>query len=143
VVGRRTPTVGALLSLALLGLGGCGSSGGYANQPRPPAPANVAVAINDSRVLISPASIGAGPVVLLVANESSRSRDLVVDGAGGAACVREPASTGPINPQGTARVSVGLVPGACVVSVRDGGPAPVRLTVGPERTSAQADLLQP
>ncbi len=138
------PTLAALLSLALLGLGGCGSSGGYANTPRPPAPANVGVAVTNTRVLISPDRIGAGPVVLLVANESSRSRDVVVDGSGGgSACVSAPASTGPINPQGTARVSIGLVRGTCAVGVRDGGPDAAHLSVGPERTSAQADLLQP
>jgi hypothetical protein len=129
----------ALLCLAAPALAGCGSSKGYANAPRPPAPANIGVAVTNARVLISPDRIGAGPVVLLVANESSRSRDLTVAGT----CVAAPASTGPINPQGTARVSVGLVRGACVVGVRDGGPAPARLTVGAQRTSAQADLLQP
>jgi len=134
----------ALLCLALPGLAGCGSSRGYANTPRPPAPANLAIAVTNSRVQISPDRIGAGPVVLLVANESSRSRDVVVDGlAGGSSCVSAPASTGPINPQGTARVSIGIVRGACVVGVRNGGPAPARLTVGAQRTSAQADLLQP
>lgn len=144
MTGSRTPTLAALLCLALVALAGCGSSGGYANTPRPPAPANVTVAVTNSRVLVSPDRIGAGPVVLLVSNASSRSRDVIVDGAsGGPACVSAPASTGPINPQGTARVSVGLVRGACTVSVRDGGAQPARLTVGSERTSAQADLLQP
>jgi hypothetical protein len=138
------PMAGALLSLALLGLGGCGSSGGYANAPRPPAPAIVSVAVTNARVQVSPSRIGAGPVVLLVSNQSGRSHDVIVDAiGGGGGCVSAPASTGPINPQGNARVSVGLVAGACVIGVRDGGVQPVRLTVGPERTSAQADLLQP
>jgi hypothetical protein len=134
----------ALLCLALPAVAGCGSNGGYANTPRPPAPANLAIAVTNSRVQISPDRIGAGPVVLLVANESSRSRDITVAGAsGGSSCISAPASTGPINPQGTARVSIGIVRGACVVRVRDGGLTPARLTVGAERTSAQADLLQP
>jgi hypothetical protein len=140
----RTRSVGALLSVAMLALGGCGSSSGYRNTARPPAPVNVAVNLTNQRVLISPTRIGAGPVVLLVANESAKSRDLTLTPAGaGTACISSSASTGPINPQGTARVAVALIPGACVLGVRDGGLTPARLTVGPERTSAQAALLQP
>jgi hypothetical protein len=138
--------VGALLGVALLALAGsgCGSNDGYDNTARPPAPVNVAVNVTNERVLISPARLGAGPVVLIVANESDRSRDLTVKAADdGASCVKEPASTGPINPAGTARVAFALVRGSCIVSVRDSDLTPARLTVGRQRTSAQAELLQP
>jgi hypothetical protein len=142
----RTRMVGPLLGAALLALAGsgCGSNDSYHNTARPPTPVNLAVSLTDERVRISPARLGAGPVVLIVANESARSRDLTVTPAdGGAPCVKEPASTGPINPQGTARVAVALVRGSCVVGVRDDQLTPARLTVGPQRTSAQAELLQP
>jgi hypothetical protein len=141
----RTRMVG-VLSVAALALvaAGCGSSGAYDNTPRPPAPINVAVSISDARVSVSPARVGAGPVVLLVANESGSSRDLTLGPAGaGSACVTTDASSGPINPQDTARVSVELVRGTCTVGVEDVGVAPARLVVGAPRASAQADLLQP
>jgi hypothetical protein len=134
-----------VLSAAVL-VGGCGASDDYANSDRPAAPLNVAVNVTDDRITVSPAHIGAGPVVVIVANESDRSRDVTLTQPAGAssACVEADASTGPINPKGTARVAVELVEGECLVGVRDThGPRPVRLTVGRERRSAQADLLQP
>jgi hypothetical protein len=136
--------LGATL-IALAGTG-CGSAGGdYANADRPPAPISVDVALTGDRVAISPTRVGAGPVVLLIANESGRTRDvtLTTPRGGGRSCVADDASSGPINPQGAARISLPLVEGTCAVGVADGGLARARLTVGPERASAQQDLLQP
>ncbi len=53
------------------------------------------------------------------------------------------ASSGPINPQGTARVKLPLVQGACAVGDADGRLRPALLVVGAQRPSAQQDLLQP
>lgn len=133
------------LGAAMLMVAGCGSSSTYDNSPRPPAPINVAVSLTNERVQISPEHVGAGPVVLLVANEGTRSRDLTLQAPSGASgsCLDADTSSGPINPQGTARLAVELVQGECVVGVRGDGIAPAHLTVGRERTSAQADLLQP
>jgi len=143
----RTRIARAPSALALLGvlLAGCGSAGGYANAPRPPAPINVSISLTDRAVRVSPSHVGAGPVVLLVANEGSRSRDLILAARGGAQgdCLDASASSGPINPQGTARVPLKLLPGRCVITVRDAELRPASLTVGRERPSAQGDLLQP
>jgi hypothetical protein len=133
------------LSAAMFIVAGCGSTHGYANANRPPAPLNVAVNLTDQRISISPARIGAGPVVLLIANESTASHDLTLTPPSGSnnSCVASEASSGPINPQGVARVQVNVVEGDCVLGVEDGGLPPTRLKVGPERTSSQDDLLQP
>jgi hypothetical protein len=143
----RTRTVGALGATALmLASSGCGSGGGsYANASRPPAPLTISIVVASNRVGVSPSRIGAGPAVLLIANESTRSRNVTLGGArgGGSSCVAEGASSGPINPQSTARIQLPLGQGACAVGVADGTLAPARLTVGPERPSAQQDLLQP
>lgn len=125
---------------------GCGSTDDYANDPRPPAPIDVSVNITNDRVSVSPDRIGAGPIVLLVANESDRARDVTLspprDGA--SACVDADATSGPINPRGNARVQLEVVEGECVVGVRGrGGPRAARLRVGPQRPSAQNELLQP
>lgn len=137
--------IAGALTLAVLVVSGCGSAASYENRPRPPAPINVAISVSDRGVRVSPARVGGGPAVLLIANEDNRSHDLVLRPApgSGAPCVAERVSSGPINPQGTARVPVELVRGACAVGVRDGGAHPARLTVGRERPSAQSDLLQP
>lgn len=140
----RKRMVGAI-SVAMLAAG-CGASSEYANSPRPPALKNVAISVSNDRVAVSPSRIGAGPVMLIVDNQSSVSRDVTLSTPEGSssACLDADASSGPINPMGTARLSVDLVEGECLVGVRGRrGPQPARLIVGSERPSAQAELLEP
>jgi hypothetical protein len=143
----RTRMVGALSAMALvLAAAGCGSSNvTYENADRPPVPLSISIEVTASHVAVSPARIGAGPVALLIANESGRSREVTLTAARGSgrSCVEADASSGPINPQGAARMQLPLVEGTCVVGVADGSLQAARLTVGPERESAQQDLLQP
>lgn len=127
-----------LLALALTALAACGSST-RVNHNRPPAPINVAAAIHESSIEVSPARFGAGPIVVIVSNQSRRSRRLTVETAGRAAGIRR--TTTPIAPQGTARLSVDVSRGTYVVSVPHARPA--RLHVGRRRPSAQNALLQP
>lgn len=143
----RTRMLGALSAMVLIALAcvGCGGSVSYDNASRPPAPISISIAITGERIGVAPARVGAGPVVLLISNQSNRSRDVTLTAPDGAddACVESDASSGPINPQGVARIQLPLVEGTCEVGVADGTLAPARLTVGPERESAQQDLLQP
>lgn len=90
------------LAIACLPLAACGSSGTFANRPRPATPIDLTVYVNDHRVLLSPASAGAGPVLFFITNQASRTVSLVVRAPGG----RTLADTGPINPQSTAQVTV-------------------------------------
>ena len=132
------------LTLAVL-VSGCGSSGGaYANANRPAAPISISISIAPGRIGVSPARVGAGPVLLLIANESGRTRDVTLRAAGGdRPCVAGDASSGPIAPQGAASMKLSLVQGTCEVRVADGGVPPARLVVGARRPSGQQDLLQP
>ena len=69
---------------AACALAGCGGSGeDYANKPRPAAPINVTAAINDKEISISPKTFGAGPVVIIVSNQtgSEQTRDAADGGA--------------------------------------------------------------
>jgi hypothetical protein len=137
--------VGAL-SATVLAVAGCGSSGdSYDNADRPPATRSISIALTSNGVSVSPSRIGGGPTLLLIANESGRSRELTLTPRGGAgrSCVEADTSSGPINPQGTARLQLSLLQGTCVVGVAGDGLAPARLTVGPQRESSQQDLLQP
>jgi hypothetical protein len=127
-----------LLLTAIVPLAACGSTT-RASTDRPPAPVNVTAAIHESRVQVSPGRIGGGPVVIIVSNQSRRAQRLTVETAGRAAGVRR--STGPIAPQGTARLSLDVSRGSYLVRASDARSA--RLRVGARRRSAQDDLLQP
>ncbi len=141
----RMFTALAALALAAATAAGCGSEDEYANADRPPAPVAISIAIVGERIAVSPDSVGAGPVVLLIANESGRSRDVTLAAPedGGRSCVADDASSGPINPEDSARISLAVVEGTCEVSVADGTLVPARLIVGPQRETAQQELLQP
>jgi hypothetical protein len=141
--------------LATVAVAGCGSGTHFANQPRPPSPVNLTVYINDTRVSVSPGSLGAGPVVLLVTNQASNAESLTVLPAG-AAGAQPLADTGPISPQATAQVTVNLnTPGDYTVATSPdssteaaaaaptGGIRPAVLHVGKARPSASNQLLSP
>jgi len=124
-------------------LGGCGSGDGdYANNPRPPAPINVAAAITDDGITVSPRSFGAGPVVFIIANQTDVARQITLEsdtseGPG----IRQ--TTSKISPDGTATLKVDLTSGDYEVTAGGGSLKPAAVKVGPLRESAQNELLQP
>lgn len=127
--------------LLLMGLAsGCGGQTNYANDPRPPQLISVNAAILQDRINVSPRHVGGGPLVLLVANLDHRSHDVSIEPVGGGAAG---AKTGPINPQGTASVQLSVKPGSYRIKAASGNVTPGVLSVGPQRKSAQNQLLQP
>jgi hypothetical protein len=132
-------------SAAALLVAGCGSQNDYANNPRPPSPITITAAIVNGHVEVSPHRFGAGPITLVVTNQTGRSRDLVLEtdtsGGSGRSGIRQ--QTGPINPQGTASLKADLSQGRYTVRVRSGEIRPASLVVGHKRASAQNQLLQP
>lgn len=146
-------TIG-MLAVGAVAASGCGSSKTYANNPGPASPVNLTVYVNDSRVSVSPSSVGAGPVVFIVTNQSSKAESLTIQSAGSGSAAL--AHTGPINPQGTAQVSVNFTsPGSYTLSTGSGGATdaslaapssairPATISVGPKRASSSSNLLQP
>lgn len=144
-----------LLIVLTAGAAGCGSSGGghFANEPRPPSPVNLTVYINDQRISLSPANVGAGPIVFIVTNQSTRAESLTILPAGDAA--GQPlANTGPISPMATAQVKVSLSSGAYTVATTSSAGTeaaqavapqiqPALLHIGPSRPSSSGQLLVP
>jgi hypothetical protein len=146
--GKTSRRCARALTLAALGMAafaaGCGSGDDYKNRLKPPEPINVTASISDRRVVVSPDTFGAGPIVLIVANQSSSNQDVTLqtDELGsGRPGIRQ--STGPISPQDTAQLQVSVPQGTYELAVRDPKIAPARIAVGRNRPSAQNDLLQP
>jgi hypothetical protein len=139
---RARIPLGLLVASALVA--GCGGGGDYANEPRPPAPINVTAAITDGKVTVSPTRFGAGPIVLIIANESGRSHRLTVEtNALGESSPGLKQSTGPINPQGTATLKLDMKRGDYTVSVAAQDVRAARVRVGAQRKSSQDQLLLP
>jgi hypothetical protein len=123
-----------------------------AEQPRPPAPIDLSVYIADARLSISPPSVGAGPVILVVTNQASQTESLSITPAGSGSAL---ALIGPVSPQATAQMQVDLdSPGEyTVASAATGntdaglatasGVVSAALHVGVTRRSASGALLQP
>ena len=128
----------------------CGSTGGKsAALLRPPSPVNLSVYISPSRISVSPSSIGAGPIVFIVTNQSSQSESLAIsDGP------HVLATTAPINPQGTTQVTVDVKRGTYTIATRAHGAtdaqrsqqaaiAGATIHVGHRRPSSSNQVLQP
>ncbi len=142
----RAGRIRRTLAITALGLtaAACGSESDFANELRPPSPINVTAAITDDRVVVSPKRFGAGPVVLIIANQSSKAREVTIetDEVGGdRPGIRQ--RTSPVNARGTAELKVDVRQGTYRVGVDSEAIEPATLTVGPERASAQNELLQP
>ena len=132
------------IATALAPVAGCGGGDDYANEPRPPAPINVTAAITNSRVSVSPQHFGAGPIVLVVSNQSSSAQEVTfqTEELGGSEPGRR-FSTTPINPRGTATLKVDVRQGDWMLGTKDGGVRAAAVSVGKLRKSAQNELLQP
>jgi hypothetical protein len=147
---RRTPRRAAVAACAITAacaLASCGDSDHkYANAERPPTPIVVSAAINDKTVVVSPHKFGAGPITLIISNQSSSSQQVTLetdqqpgdDGPG-----QKAIQTGPINPRETASVKGQVAEGTYALRVGGDGVKPAKLTVGKQRPTSQNDLLQP
>ncbi|HEV3228231.1 MAG TPA: hypothetical protein VGY97_02055 [Solirubrobacteraceae bacterium] len=130
---------------------GCGSGAQYANQDRPPTPIVITAEISNNRVSVSPDRFGGGPIELVVTNQDTVSHQLTLETnqiGGTSAGIQQ--QTGPINPQDTASLKADLLNKQGTYSLHVGPPgqingriAPATLYVGPNRPTAQNQLLQP
>jgi hypothetical protein len=148
------PSFGVLplvaVTSAAFALTSCGNDTSYKNKLRPPSPINITAAISESGISLSPSKLGAGPILIVVSNQSAASQvaTLEVNQLQSSAKSEKTAglrqSTGPINPQDTAQIQVVVKPDTTyTLKTDDNGIEPAQLRVGGERPSSQNDVLTP
>jgi len=125
----------AVAALAAVAVAGCGRDD-FENDPRPPLDAEISVRIGQDRVVVSPAEFGAGPVNFTIANLADADAAVAIDGPSVAVSQEVP-------PGGTTTLQAELVSGQYRASVEGAGADPFDFEVGPERESAQDELLLP
>jgi hypothetical protein len=138
---RRIRPRHALLpaGIAVLGLAaaGCGSED-HPNEPRPPKPIEITARVDDEVVDVSPAEFGAGLAVFTISNQSDEAVALTLDGP--VAATSQPIEPGSV----TDDFKVDLQEGDYeVTGGLESKAKPTELVVGPERPSAQDELLLP
>jgi hypothetical protein len=131
----------SVATMAVLGLSSCGG-GSTLKQKRPPVPIQLSGVITSDRVTVAPRRLGAGPIILLVSNQTEQSHTVTLDGQG----VRE--RVGPINPRDTATLQKTLAPGRYTIKAGSASAVPreikpASLSIGRARPSANDRLLLP
>lgn len=135
---NRLAVVGASAFAALgLAAAGCGAED-HPNEPRPPSPIEITARVDDEVVDISPKEFGAGLVVIAISNQSDGIVELTLDGP--VAATSQPIEPGSV----TDDFKVDLEEGEYeVTGGLESDAKPDELLVGPERPSAQDQLLLP
>jgi hypothetical protein len=144
IPGLSRPALGLLACAGALVLSSCGGGGSYDNKLRPAAPINITAYVSTKAVSVSPAKFGAGPIVLIVTNQSDNAQELTLETdqlASSTPGVKQ--STGPISPRGTGRLKVDVKSGSYTLHTGSDTIQPAKLTVGSARPSAQNQVLQP
>jgi hypothetical protein len=122
-------------------MAGCGEDD-FKNEARAPVRLALTGVIQDDKVTVSPAKIGAGPVEITISNQTDSIRTITLEGE--SVIERE----GPVQPGATATIQKTLEPGS--YEVRAGSKRALRkeiqpavLTIGKERANSNNDLLLP
>ncbi len=140
----RMRTAGVLCTIAAAtgGLAGCGGEDDFENKPRPAVPVQLTGVITERKLTVSPDSLGAGPVVLTVSNQTQQAHTITLEGES----IRE--EVGPVNPLDTATIQKTLQQGSYTVKAGSDRATPreigeATLNVGPPRRSSSDELLLP
>lgn len=117
-MGIRRATGCALALVGAAGLSACGQDSDHANRERPPASINVTAAIGEGRIHVSPRRFGAGPIRLIVSNQTASAQALTFATAGDESGVTP--TTAPINPSGPATLEVDVSEGDYAITASGG-----------------------
>ena len=134
-------------------LGACGDDD-FKNDPRPPTAIELTGVVTDSKLIVSPNNVGAGPIVLTVSNQTKDSHTITLEGVGAGQGSSEATkvveTVGPVNPLDTVTIQKTLKPGK--YQVKAGSKEAVapedriesaELDIGPAREPGNDDLLLP
>jgi hypothetical protein len=125
----------AVLAAALF-VAACGGRDDFENEPRPPVPAELTVKIGDGEVVVSPRTVGAGLVNFQIANFEDTPATLAIQGPTEAVSEEIPA-------RGNNSLRTEMETGSYEASADGVDATPFSFEVGPQRPSAQNDLLLP
>lgn len=139
MIGQRL-IAGALAGGVAVAAVGCGGEEDYQNKLRPPALFVVTAAIAPDRVSVSPRKFGAGPISLIVTNQTRSTQQVTLQSSGAGSALQQ---SGPINPQDTATLQADVPRGTYELKVNGAGIRPAVLMVGAKRPSSQNTLLLP
>jgi hypothetical protein len=131
----------ALVLLAVAGAAGCADDDERTNGERPAATINVTAAIADGRIHVSPRRFGAGPIRLIVSNQTQAEQEVTLATGGNAAGVTRTST--PIRAAGTGTLQMDVPEGDYELRTADREIEPTALSVGTPRPSAQDQLLLP
>jgi hypothetical protein len=122
-------------------IAGCGEDD-FKNEARAPVRIALTGVIQDDKVTVSPAKLGAGPVEITISNQTDSERTITLAGES----ITE--EQGPVQPGDTATIQKTLEPGS--YEVRAGSKKAVRreiqpavLQIGKKRKNSNNELLQP
>jgi hypothetical protein len=142
----RTRRAAVLLAggFAILAIAGCGGGAEFKDRPRPPVPIQLTGVITDKAVSVEPRRVGAGPVIINIQNQTTRSHTVTVEG-GPHNTVEQ---TAPINPLDTGQIQQTLDPGTYTVKAGSDQAStneikPTTLEIGPARKSSSDTVLLP
>lgn len=134
----RRECAAALCVAAAAVVAGCGSED-FANEPRPASPVELSARIDDRGIEIAPSTIGAGLATITISNQSDDDVQLDFDGPTN----ESNRSTNPIPAGGVSSLKLALEQGDYTIEPDVSSIPSGTLNVGPDRPSAQNDLLLP
>src|SRR5437763_9684419 len=89
---------------------GCGGSS-FKDKPRPPVPIQLTGVITDKNITVSPAKFGAGPITLVISNQTQQSHSVTLEPAPLNKQSGSEQTVGPINPLDTANIQQNMTAG--------------------------------
>jgi hypothetical protein len=139
-VGTKVRACAGLAVAAVL-IAGCGEDD-FENEARAPIRMALTGVIQDDKVTVSPAKVGAGPVEITISNQTDSERTITLEGE--SMVERQ----GPVQPGDTTTIQKTLQPGS--YEVRAGSEKAVRteiqpavLEIGKQRKNSNNELLLP
>lgn len=137
----RRPLPAVLLTVLALGAAACGGED-FANQPRPPTPVSVTALVTEDGISVSPARVGAGLVLVVIANQTDDPQTLTLQRQDTERLVVG-RQTGSIAPGGTAELKADLEPGIYELMAERGDVEEATIDVTEQRPSGENELLLP